>query len=534
MPTVNWDAYTDPYDLIDALRPRASDRKLLLYGAAACRRVWDLMTDPRHRAVVEAAEQLAEAQLTEAALESVMEPVAALWASLPDATRGEWEPAHYIAGAARHLGTPGGAQFAAGFAARGLACLAGPPGSPGRLSAQQDEEATQCRLLRDLFGDTTRPFWFDPAWLAGPGREAVEQARGIDRDGRFDTLPSLGDVLERAGCRDRAVLDHCRNPGPHVRGCWVVDALLGRETAVRTGLVTAADWQACGDPEPLLHYLKDKGDVRQWRLFAVACCRRIDPLITDERSRRAVDVAARHVEGAASDDELEAARTAAQQALDEAGQAEYDAEAEAGFCTTPAYAAVACRMCGAAAARQAVCRDPRVTDAPFVTYEAEFWTPAWSWAASAVEDAVYASFGAVQGDDRWPAAWQAANAALAAEHRAQCDLLRDLFGTYLGPPGDAGGWLPMRADTLFQSEQWCRFPTTRSVTLPSGWAAWNGGLIPGLARAIYDRQAFDRLPRLAGALADAGCTDRELLAHLRGPGPHARGSWGVDLLLNRG
>jgi hypothetical protein len=54
-------------------------------------------------------------------------------------------------------------------------------------------------------------------------------ARGIYDDRAFDRLPILADALEDAGCHDTAILDHCRQPGPHVRGCWVVDLLLGKE-----------------------------------------------------------------------------------------------------------------------------------------------------------------------------------------------------------------------------------------------------------------------------------------------------------------
>ena len=55
----------------------------------------------------------------------------------------------------------------------------------------------------------------------------------------------------------------------------------------------------------------------------------------------------------------------------------------------------------------------------------------------------------------------------------------------------------------------------------------------GVARAIYDDRAFDRLPILADALMDAGCDDEQILAHCRGPGPHVRGCWVVDLVLGK-
>jgi hypothetical protein len=65
------------------------------------------------------------------------------------------------------------------------------------------------------------------------------------------------------------------------------------------------------------------------------------------------------------------------------------------------------------------------------------------------------------------------------------------------------------------------------------WLAWNDGTVPKIAQGIYNERAFDRLPVLADALLDAGCTDPDLLDHLRGPGPHVRGCHVLDLLLGR-
>jgi hypothetical protein len=74
----------------------------------------------------------------------------------------------------------------------------------------------------------------------------------------------------------------------------------------------------------------------------------------------------------------------------------------------------------------------------------------------------------------------------------------------------------------------------RPVILEGRWLAWSGGTIPALAQMIYHERAFDRLPILADALEDAGCDDADILEHLRGPGPHVRGCWVVDLLLGKG
>jgi len=71
----------------------------------------------------------------------------------------------------------------------------------------------------------------------------------------------------------------------------------------------------------------------------------------------------------------------------------------------------------------------------------------------------------------------------------------------------------------------------RSLTADSSWLAWNNGTVPNLAQAIYTGRAFDRMPILADALEDAGCTNQDILNHCRGGGEHVRGCWVVDLLL---
>src|SRR5262249_23625666 len=60
------------------------------------------------------------------------------------------------------------------------------------------------------------------------------------------------------------------------------------------------------------------------------------------------------------------------------------------------------------------------------------------------------------------------------------------------------------------------------------WLTWNNGTVVKLAAAIYDQRNWDAMPVLADALQDAGCTDQDLLLHLRGPGPHVRGCWALD------
>ncbi|HYT91973.1 MAG TPA: hypothetical protein VEL76_24880 [Gemmataceae bacterium] len=91
-----------------------------------------------------------------------------------------------------------------------------------------------------------------------------------------------------------------------------------------------------------------------------------------------------------------------------------------------------------------------------------------------------------------------------------CDVLRDLFGNPF-----------------------------RRVSVPPAWLAWNGGTVRQLAMAAHEERNCSatldatRLAVLADALEEAGCNSTELLGHLRGPGQHYRGCWGVDTLLGK-
>ncbi len=83
----------------------------------------------------------------------------------------------------------------------------------------------QADALRDALGNPFAPVAWEPSWRS---ETVVALAPGVHFDNAFDRLPILADALEEAGCDSQEVLTHCRDSGPHARGCWVVDAARGK------------------------------------------------------------------------------------------------------------------------------------------------------------------------------------------------------------------------------------------------------------------------------------------------------------------
>jgi hypothetical protein len=101
--------------------------------------------------------------------------------------------------------------------------------APAFLAGKTKEERAICALVRDIFGNPFRPQpVIDPGWLAWKDGTIPKMARAIYEEQRFDGMPILADALEEAGCHHEDILSHCRGLGPHVRGCWVLDLILGK------------------------------------------------------------------------------------------------------------------------------------------------------------------------------------------------------------------------------------------------------------------------------------------------------------------
>lgn len=252
-----WLASTAPEPMLEFLRGKASDRKLRLFAVACCRRIWHRMADDRSRTAVEVTERYADGlatyeQLTDASYDAEVAAdsiyFAVFNAAEAEAEASDWPPENWVDGAGEcatdAAATVRSAASAsalahpdligvAGHARRALAHAASPmrftedcrPDFKERGAAEDVEQAAQADLLRDIFGNPFRPAVIDPTWLPS---NVVALARTIYEERAFDRMPELADGLDAAGCHDAEILGHCRQAGPHVRGCWVVDLILGK------------------------------------------------------------------------------------------------------------------------------------------------------------------------------------------------------------------------------------------------------------------------------------------------------------------
>jgi hypothetical protein len=173
-----WLEDTDPDVMLDFMFERASRRKIELYTSGCYRSVWHLLPDERFRHKMNVRDRYFDGLATEAELDLAIK-------AAEDVPKHVW-----------------------------LAAWDSIP--PQR----------QVQILRDLFGNPFRPARIAQSWLTP---EVVALAQEIYDNYAFDRLPVLAGALEEAGRDNEEILGHCRGPGLHVRGCWAVDAVLGKE-----------------------------------------------------------------------------------------------------------------------------------------------------------------------------------------------------------------------------------------------------------------------------------------------------------------
>ena len=211
MTEAEWLEAGDPLAMLRFLDKRLSDRKFRLFACACCRRFWHMLSCPPAQPAVEAAERYADGLIS--------------GRQLADIACDRWSEIEPIAGISADKVLR--AVQAAAAVSRGYRAAIWE--SFGYIQQVDEDQRAQANLLRDLAGNPYRTPHLQPACLTWNDSTVVRIAQAIYDDRAFNHLPILADALEDAGCDDAVLLAHCRGAGPHVRGCWAVDLLLGKE-----------------------------------------------------------------------------------------------------------------------------------------------------------------------------------------------------------------------------------------------------------------------------------------------------------------
>lgn len=225
MTEADWLQSDDEMLLAYFVAERMSLRKLRLALVAVCRRVEHHLVDGRSRHALEVSEAYADGLASDAALAEARSQATAAYKSLlthhNTARDARFTAALSVCCA---VGTERDLRMQADMIDIALFAPRPPPDSiaPERRAAS----VAEADLVRDVFGNPFRPVVFAPSWRS---ETVVALAAGIYAERAFDRLPVLADALYDAGCENDDLLNHCRGAGPHVRGCWVVDLVLGKE-----------------------------------------------------------------------------------------------------------------------------------------------------------------------------------------------------------------------------------------------------------------------------------------------------------------
>ncbi len=229
-----WLACEDSMSMLLILRDRASGRKVRLFAVACCRHVWEFLTYHQSRELVEFFELHVETgpkgkrgfpALRKGASDAFHAASGAKWNSTGDRAKFNLDYAkEYAARSIKELNAVVDAEAVRRYAAE-AARWGRQPVRPQGNPLPGPESAEQAILLRDIFGNPFRPATFSSDWRTST---TIALASQMYESRDFSAMPILADALQDAGCADENILSHCREEGPHVRGCWVVDLVLGK------------------------------------------------------------------------------------------------------------------------------------------------------------------------------------------------------------------------------------------------------------------------------------------------------------------
>jgi hypothetical protein len=231
MTEAEWLACEDPTPMLDYLGGNASERKFRLFACTCCRQAWHVLNDIDCREAVKTAESFADGMVDESALIDVrgkLSPLSPLNKAHVAAAYSAWVPSE------NHLQRAGFVMkiklvtLATRFAVSDAEAKSNSSAADFAAMAARDSKK-QVSALLCIFGNPLRPVGIDPHWFTWNSGAIPKLAQTIYEERAFDRMLALAEALTETGCTNADMLAHCRSGGEHVRGCWVVDLLLGKE-----------------------------------------------------------------------------------------------------------------------------------------------------------------------------------------------------------------------------------------------------------------------------------------------------------------
>lgn len=215
-----WLTANDPKPMLEFFRNDANDRKLRLFAVACCRRIREWIIHEECRQAITISEQFADGKTTLQECKSAGDAVSVI---------ADTSKEFVVVASSCAVGwaiSTGPKEWDASTWSLLSAMLAAAYHAALVHEDQSPERAEQASLVRDILGNPFRPIAVNPIWFTPT---VVALAEGIYHDHAFDRLPILADALQDAGCDNDNILNHCRQPREHVRGCWCVDLVLAKK-----------------------------------------------------------------------------------------------------------------------------------------------------------------------------------------------------------------------------------------------------------------------------------------------------------------
>ncbi|MDY3562256.1 hypothetical protein R5W23_003718 [Gemmata sp. JC673] len=223
MTEAEWLAATDPTPMLAFIRSKVSERKLRLFAVACCQGACRLLQSQRFQNAIEMSELFADGLASDGKLRKARSQARESARLILSPGRvPPWSRAVRILSARSMVISVCSRNIDEVIQALSHVCVTADSSESDELNRKLERQH-RAAVLREVV--QFRPVAADPLWLTST---VLALAEGIYAANAFDRLPILADALQDVGCSSDDILSHLRSDGPHVKGCWALDGVLGK------------------------------------------------------------------------------------------------------------------------------------------------------------------------------------------------------------------------------------------------------------------------------------------------------------------